>query len=53
MLAAGAVLATDLLIGAFIITIFYLLVGGRAFCSWVCPVNIVTDAAALLRRKLW
>jgi len=52
MLAAGAVLATDLLIGAFIVTIFYLLVGGRAFCSWVCPINIVTDAAALLRRKL-
>ena len=52
MLAAGAVLASDLLIGAFIITLFYLLVGGRAFCSWVCPVNIVTDAAALLRRKL-
>ena len=45
-------MATDLLIGAFIVTIFYLLVGGRAFCSWVCPVNIVTDAAALLRRKL-
>lgn len=52
MLAAGAVLATDLLIGVFIITIFYLLVGGRAFCSWVCPINLVTDAAALLRRKL-
>ena len=52
MLAAGAVMATDLLIGAFIVSIFYIIVGGRAFCSWVCPVNIVTDAAALLRRKL-
>lgn len=52
MLAAGAVLSLDLLIGVFIITIFYLLVGGRAFCSWVCPINLVTDAAALLRRKL-
>jgi ferredoxin-type protein NapH len=20
-----------------------LIVGGRAFCSWVCPVNIITD----------
>ena len=52
MIAAGAILATDLLVGAFIVTLFYLLIGGRSFCSWVCPVNIVTDAAALLRRKL-
>ncbi|MFA6760039.1 MAG: quinol dehydrogenase ferredoxin subunit NapH [Sulfuricurvum sp.] len=52
MFVAGAVLAVDVLIGALIITIFYLVVGGRAFCSWVCPINLVTDAAALLRRKL-
>ena len=52
MLVAGAVLATDLLIGAFIIAMFYLVVGGRAFCSWVCPINLVTDAAALVRRKI-
>lgn len=52
MLAAGAVIATDIIVGALIITIFYMLIGGRAFCSWVCPVNLVTDAAALLRRKL-
>jgi ferredoxin-type protein NapH len=52
MAAAGAVLATDIIVGALIISIFYLLVGGRAFCSWVCPINLVTDAAAFLRRKL-
>lgn len=52
MVAAGAVIATDVLIGALIITMFYLVIGGRAFCSWVCPVNLVTDAAALLRRKI-
>ena len=52
MVAAGAVMAADLLLGMFIVTIFYLVVGGRAFCSWVCPINMVTDAAALLRRKL-
>jgi ferredoxin-type protein NapH len=52
MVAAGAAIATDLLIGALLITIFYLIVGGRAFCSWVCPINLVTDAAALLRRKI-
>lgn len=39
-------------IGAAIVLAFYLLVGGRVFCSWVCPVNMVTDAAAWLRRRL-
>ncbi len=52
MLAAGAALATDLLIGVAVITVFYLLIGGRAFCSWVCPINMITDAANYLRRKL-
>lgn len=39
-------------IGAGIVLAFYLLVGGRVFCSWVCPMNMVTDAAAALRRRL-
>ena len=40
------------LTGAAIVLVFYLLVGGRVFCSWVCPVNLVADAAAWLRRRL-
>jgi len=52
MSAAGALLGLDVLIGAAIITLFYALIGGRAFCSWVCPVNMVTDAANGLRRVL-
>ena len=40
------------LTGAGILLVVYLLLGGRVFCSWVCPVNLVTDAAAWLRRKL-
>ena len=52
MLTAGAVLATDLLMGVAVAVIFYLLIGGRAFCSWVCPINMITDAANYLRRKL-
>ena len=39
-------------VGALIVLIFYALVGGRVFCSWVCPVNLVTDLAAWLRRRL-
>ena len=41
----------SLLLGAAIIALFYLVAGGRVFCSWVCPVNLVTDAASWLRRK--
>ena len=40
------------LIGMAIVLVFYLLVGGRVYCSWVCPVNIVTDAAGWLRDRL-
>jgi ferredoxin-type protein NapH len=51
MLFAGAVISTDMIVGVIIITLFYGLIGGRAFCSWVCPVNMITDLAAWLRRK--
>lgn len=39
-------------IGAALITALYLVVGGRAYCGWVCPVNVVTDSAFWLREKL-
>jgi len=39
-------------LGAIIVTVFYLLVGGRVYCSWVCPINIITDTAAWLRERL-
>ena len=42
---------TKAFVGAAIVLVFYLLVGGRVFCSWVCPVNMVTDAAAWLRER--
>lgn len=51
-LAAGHVAETTALVGALIVLGAYLLVGGRTYCSWVCPVNIVTDAAQWSRRRL-
>lgn len=51
-LAAGSSPERDALIGAAIVLIAYILVGGRAYCSWVCPVNIVTDMAHWLRIRL-
>ena len=53
MLAAGAALSFNVILGAVIIALFYGLIGGRAFCSWVCPVNMVTDTANWLRRRLY
>jgi ferredoxin-type protein NapH len=49
---AGHVLQQETLIGAAIIFGFYLLVGGRVFCAWACPVNMVTDLAGWLRMRL-
>lgn len=51
-LAAGHPLATTALLGAGIVLAGYLIVGGRVYCSWVCPINPVTDAAAWLRGRL-
>jgi ferredoxin-type protein NapH len=51
MFVAGAVISSNLIIGAVIIILFYGIIGGRAFCSWICPVNIITDAANWTRRK--
>lgn len=39
-------------IGALIVAGFYFVVGGRVYCSWVCPINMVTDMAAWLRHRL-
>jgi len=52
ILATGFILGTDVLIGAVLILGFYALIGGRSFCSWVCPVNIVADTANWFRQKL-
>ncbi len=50
--AAGFAPASVAVLGAGLITLFYLAVGGRAYCGWICPVNIVTDTAYWLRGKL-
>ena len=45
-------MAQPAVIGAVTIFVFYFLVGGRVYCSWVCPINVVTDAAHWLRNRL-
>jgi len=51
-LLGGVVPETIALAGVAIVLVFYSLVGGRVYCSWVCPVNLITDTAGWLRRKL-
>jgi ferredoxin-type protein NapH len=51
-IVAGHWPLTTALVGAGIVLVFYLLVGGRVYCSWVCPINMVTDAADWLRNRL-
>ncbi|MFN3594017.1 MAG: quinol dehydrogenase ferredoxin subunit NapH [Thiobacillaceae bacterium] len=48
----GHVLQTEVLLGAGIVFAFYLILGGRVYCAWVCPVNMVTDLANWLRMRL-
>lgn len=43
---------TSALIGGGLVIATYLVLGGRLYCSWVCPINPVTDGAAWMRRRL-
>ncbi len=40
------------LLGAVIVAVIYALIGGRVYCSWVCPINPVTDGAHWLHDRL-
>ena len=51
-LAGGHQPITAMLLGSALVAGFYWLVGGRSFCSWVCPVNPVTDLAGWAARRL-
>lgn len=51
-LFAGHKPETLMITGSLIVLVIYLLAGGRAFCAWVCPMNMVTDAAYGTRKAL-
>jgi len=51
ILATGSIITMDIFVGSLIVIVFYGLLTGRSFCSWVCPINIITDSAAWLRRR--
>lgn len=43
---------TTAIVGALIVLVVYGILGGRLYCSWVCPINPITDMAGWLRRRL-
>jgi ferredoxin-type protein NapH len=49
--ATGQWVASTALLGAGIILLFYALFAGRAFCSWVCPVNLLGDFSHWAKRR--
>ena len=48
---AGGALAFDIWIGALIVILLYGLIVGRAFCSWICPMNTIIDLAHWIKRQ--
>jgi ferredoxin-type protein NapH len=51
MLADGH-LAVNLLIGAGTMMLVWGLIGGRAYCAWVCPYHLVAEFGEMLHQKL-
>lgn len=41
----------EVLSGALLLVVFYFLVGARVFCSWVCPVHLLSELAGMLRPR--
>ena len=52
VLAASHGLALTALGGAALVVVVYGLIRGRAFCGWVCPVNLLGEGVDALRRRL-
>jgi ferredoxin-type protein NapH len=44
--------AVNLVIGSFTVFLLWGLVGGRSFCSWVCPYHLLAEWAEMLHVKL-
>lgn len=52
ILFSGFMVGTKALLGGLIVILLYGLVVGRAFCSWVCPINPINNLAEYLGKKL-
>ena len=39
------------IIGTLVIAVFYFIVRGRAFCAYVCPIHLISEAAGSLHKR--
>ena len=51
-LCAGHAPELTMIVGSLIVLGFWIILGGRSFCAWMCPMNLVTDFADQLRTAL-
>jgi ferredoxin-type protein NapH len=52
IIAATRSVELSWVLGAAVVLTFYTCIGARAFCGWVCPVNLLLEGTDWLRRKL-
>lgn len=52
VIGAHGKIATNLLLGMIFVASVYLIVGGRTFCSWVCPYGLLSEWAESLHKYL-
>jgi ferredoxin-type protein NapH len=53
IMATGTMVSAQALLGGGIILSFFAFVAGRAFCGWICPVNMVTDLANVTGHRIF
>ncbi|MBQ9240769.1 MAG: quinol dehydrogenase ferredoxin subunit NapH [Duodenibacillus sp.] len=51
-LCAGHTPELTMIAGSLIVLAVWIVLGGRSFCAWMCPMNLVTDLADQLRTWL-
>jgi len=52
VMLASKTLLVNLLIGIVTVLIMWILLGGRTFCSWVCPYHLLSEIAEMLHLAL-
>lgn len=48
---AARTIVPSVVFGALVVVVVYGLIRGRAFCGWVCPVNLLGEGVDALRRR--
>jgi len=52
LILASKIVMINLIIGVVTISLFYLLFGGRSFCSWLCPYHWLAELGEIIHKIL-